>query len=526
MPDAGKRVPLPTSPAARIGAAGTTDTRTIYEKSRPGRRAYSLPRLDLPEPTVEELFPGVELRQRPARLPEVSETELVRHFTNLSTRDYGVSKGTYPLGSCTMKYNPEINERIAALPGFRDLHPYVPDLGGLYPRQTRGILMVLGRLGSWLAEIAGLSATTLQPAAGAHGELTGLLLVRAWQEDHGRHPGTVLIPDTAHGTNPATVVMAGYKPVTVVSDARGNVDLEDLKTKLSDDVAALMLTNPSTLGLFEENIVEIARLVHDAGGLLYYDGANSNAILGRSRPGDMGFDIVHFNTHKTFSTPHGGGGPGAGPIVVRDILEPYLPAPVIVHYAPPGETPPASPMTGYYVLDNERPKSIGKVRSFYGNTMVLLRAYAYIRALGAEGLREVSDAAVLNANYVFAGIRDLFDVPYDRRPLHEFVVSGEPLRAHGVRALDVAKRLLDYGVHPPTTYFPLIVKEALMIEPTETNSKEELDAFIADMRAVMEEAGKTPELLLEAPTTMPVRRLDEVTAARSPVVRQRFPEDE
>jgi glycine dehydrogenase subunit 2 len=505
-----------------MAAVPVGSVRTIYEKSRPGRRAYSLPKLDLPEPTVDELLPGVELRQHPARLPEVSEVELVRHFTNLSTRDYGVSKGTYPLGSCTMKYNPEIDERIAALPGFRGLHPYLPSDWDF----DRGMLTILGRLGRWLAEIAGLSATTLQPAAGAHGELTGLFLVRAWQEDHGRIPGAVLIPDTSHGTNPATVVMAGYKPVTVVSDARGNVDLGDLRAKLSGDVAALMLTNPSTLGLFEENIVEIARLVHDAGGLLYYDGANSNAILGRSRPGDMGFDIVHFNTHKTFSTPHGGGGPGAGPIVVRDILEPYLPVPVIVPVGAAGKASAAASGADEFAFDYDRPRSIGKVRTFYGNAMVLLRAYAYIRALGAEGLREVSDAAVLNANYVFEGIRDLFDVPYDRRPLHEFVVSGEPLRAHGVRALDVAKRLLDYGVHPPTTYFPLIVKEALMIEPTETNSREELDAFIADVRAVVEEARERPELLLEAPRTMPVRRLDEVMAARNPVVRQRFPEDE
>ena len=507
-----------TETPQRAEAAGASPSaspaavRTIYEKSRPGRRAYSLPRTGVPEAALDELFPGVALRGRPARLPEVAEVDLVRHFTELSGRDYGVETGAYPLGSCTMKYNPKVNERVAALPGLRGLHPYEPE--GL----VQGALELMDTLSLWLAEIAGLARATLQPAAGAHGELTGLLLVRAYHEDRSSDPHIVLIPDTAHGTNPASVVMAGYRPVTVPSDACGGIDVDAVRGFVADhpgDIACFMLTNPNTLGLFETEIVEAAQLVHDAGGLLYYDGANSNAVLGRSRPGDMGFDIVHFNTHKTFSTPHGGGGPGAGPVVVRDILEPYLPVPVLKK-------------TGAhrYTLDYDRPRSIGKVRSFYGNFGVMVRAYAYIRALGADGLREVSDAAVLNATYVMAGIRDLFEVPYDRPVMHEFVVSAEPLRQHGVRALDLAKRLLDYGVHPPTTYFPLIVKEALMIEPTETESKDDLDAFVAAVRAVVGEARADPELLKTAPHTMPVGRLDEVAAARNPVLRQRFPGDE
>jgi len=487
------------------------DELTIFEKSRPGRAAFSLPATDLPERLLDELLPGVRLRSRPARLPEVAEVDVVRHFTGLSARDYGVDKGPYPLGSCTMKYNPKINERVAALEGLRGLHPYQPE------DLVQGTLELMDTLSVWLAEIAGLTRATLQPAAGAHGELTGLLLVRAYHEDRGRDPHKVLIPDTAHGTNPASVVMAGYEPVTLPSNARGNIDVDAVRGFVAEhegDIACLMLTNPNTLGLFEEDIVEVARLVHETGGLLYYDGANSNAVLGHSRPGDMGFDIVHFNTHKTFSTPHGGGGPGAGPVVVRDLLEPYLPVPVLKKV---GER--------RYELDYDRPKSIGKMRSFYGNVGVLVRAYTYIRALGADGLREVSEAAVLNATYVMAGIRDLFDLPYDRPVMHEFVVSGGPLREHGVKVLDLAKRLLDHGVHPPTTYFPLIVKEALMIEPTETESREDLDRFVAAVRAVVDEARTDPELLRTAPHTMPVGRLDEVAAARNPVLRQRFPDD-
>jgi glycine dehydrogenase subunit 2 len=365
-----------------------------------------------------------------------------------------------------------------------------------------------------LAEISGLARTTLQPAAGAHGELTGLLVIRAFHEAQGRSRRRIIIPDTAHGTNPASVVIAGYMPVAVPSDSRGGVDLEALEALLDDDVAGLMLTNPNTLGVFDENINEIARLVHEAGGLLYYDGANANAVLGISRPGDMGFDVVHFNLHKTFSTPHGGGGPGAGPVVVSERLTPYLPVPLVEKAG-----------DGHYFLDYDRPHSIGKVRTFYGNFGVLVRAYTYILSLGAEGLQRASEMAVLNANYVLESIRDLFELPFQRRCMHEFVVSATPLREHGVRALDVAKRLLDYGVHPPTTYFPLIVDEALMIEPTETESREDLDRVVDAFRRIVEEARSDPELLRDAPLSMPVRRLDEAEAARHPVLRQRFPDD-
>jgi len=487
------------------------DRRTIYEKSRPGRRASALPVLDVPDTPLDELVPAALLRRAPARLPEVSEIELLRHFTGLSTLNFGVDSGSYPLGSCTMKYNPRVNETIARLDGFAGLHPYQPQ------ELVQGALELMDQLERWLAEIAGLHATTLQPAAGAHGELTGLLVIRAAHLAEGRDPKRVIIPDTAHGTNPASVIMAGFQPVAVRSDARGGVDMDALREIIAGgDIAGLMLTNPNTLGLFDENIVEIARLVHEAGGLLYYDGANANAVLGVSRPGDMGFDVVHFNTHKTFSTPHGGGGPGAGPIVVRDTLVPYLPVPVIVRAE-----------DGRYSLDDDRPQSIGKVRTFYGNFGVLVRAWAYIRGLGPDGLRRVSEMAVLNANYVMQGLRDLLDLPYgDRRCMHEFVASATPLKEDGVRALDVAKRLLDYGVHPPTTYFPLIVDEALMVEPTETECREALDRMIDAFRVIVREAEERPDLLRDAPLTLPVRRLDEVQAARRPIVKQRLDEDE
>ncbi|MFA4965775.1 MAG: aminomethyl-transferring glycine dehydrogenase subunit GcvPB [Thermoleophilia bacterium] len=484
------------------------DRRTIFEKSCCGRRAFSLPALGVPEAPLDDLVPAALRRAAPARLPEVSEVDLVRHFTGLSALNFGVDTGSYPLGSCTMKYNPKVNEVAARLEGFAGLHPYQPEA------LAQGALELMFELGQWLAEIAGLSRTTVQPAAGAHGELTGLLVIRAYHEARGRAPRKVIIPDTAHGTNPASVVIAGCTPVAVPSDPRGGVDLEALRGLLDDDVAALMLTNPNTLGVFDENIVEVARLVHEAGGLLYYDGANANAVLGVSRPGDMGFDVVHFNLHKTFSTPHGGGGPGAGPIVVSEALAPYLPAPLVERTE-----------DGRYFFDHDRPQSIGKVRTFYGNFGVLVRAYTYIVSLGGEGLRRVSEMAVLNANYVLAGVRDLFELPYERRCMHEFVVSATPLKEHGVRALDVAKRLLDYGVHPPTTYFPQIVDEALMIEPTETESREDLDRVIAALRAIVGEAASDPQLLHDAPVSMPVRRLDEAEAARHPVLRQRFPED-
>jgi glycine dehydrogenase subunit 2 len=482
---------------------------TIYERSCCGRRAYSLPALDVPEVPLDELVPAALRRTAPARLPEVSEIDLLRHYTQLSTLNFGVESGSYPLGSCTMKYNPKVNEVASRLEGFSGLHPYQPEA------LVQGALELLYELEQWLAEIAGLSRATLQPAAGAHGELTGLLIMRAYHAAQGRAPKRVIIPDTAHGTNPASVAMAGYQPVSVASDGRGGVDLAALRGLLGDDLAGLMLTNPNTLGLFDENITEIARLVHEAGGLLYYDGANSNAVLGISRPGDMGFDIVHFNMHKTFSTPHGGGGPGAGPIVVRDFLAPFLPVPLIVRAA-----------DGHYAFDFDRPASIGKVRTFAGNFGVLVRAYTYIRALGPDGLRRVSEMAVLNANYVLEGVRDIFDVPFERRCMHEFVASAAPFKDNGVRALDIAKRMLDYGFHPPTTYFPLIVDEALMFEPTETESREDLNRLIAALRAIADEARDDPETLRRAPVTMPVRRLDEALAARRPVLRQRFAEDD
>ncbi|MEE4275637.1 MAG: aminomethyl-transferring glycine dehydrogenase subunit GcvPB [Thermoleophilia bacterium] len=498
------------STSCREEILGREPRLTIFERSRPGRGAASTPAVDVPDRPLDELVPAALRRTRPARLPEVAEVDIVRHFTNLSALNYGVDNGAYPLGSCTMKYNPRVNERAAALEGFRGLHPYQPE------SLAQGALELLHTLEGWLCEVAGLARATLQPAAGAHGELTGLLLMRAAHEARGRAPRRIVIPDTAHGTNPASVIMAGYDPVPVSSDTRGGVDMDRLREIVAEgDIAGLMLTNPSTLGLFEEHILEIAELVHGAGGLLYYDGANSNAVLGISRPGDMGFDIVHFNTHKTFSTPHGGGGPGAGPIVVGEELVPFLPVPTVEKRE-----------DGTYYLDHDRPRSIGKVRTFYGNVGVLVRAYAYIRALGPDGLRRVSERAVLNANYVLAGLRDLFDVPFERRCMHEFVVSATPLREHGVRAMDVAKRLLDHGVHPPTTYFPLIVDEALMVEPTETESRESLDRIVEAFRTVAREAAEDPEMVGGAPHTLPVRRLDEASAARKPVVRQRFPEDE
>jgi glycine dehydrogenase subunit 2 len=495
---------------ATVCRPADSDRTTIYEKSSPGRRAYTLPELGVPEAPAAELVPNALRRSAPARLPEIGEIDLLRHFTGLSTLNYGVDSGSYPLGSCTMKYNPRVNESAARLDGFSGLHPYQPE------SLLQGALELMHELEGWLAEISGLHATTLQPAAGAHGELTGLLVIRAAHLAEGRDPKRVIIPDTAHGTNPASVVMAGFVPAPVSSDPRGGVDIDVLRAIIDEgDIAGLMLTNPNTLGLFDEHITEIARLVHDAGGLLYYDGANANAVLGISRPGDMGFDVVHFNTHKTFSTPHGGGGPGAGPIVVRDSLAPFLPVPLVEM----GED-------GRLFFQYDRPQSIGKVRTFYGNFGVLVRAWTYIRSLGAEGLREVSETAVLNANYVMEGVRELLDLPYgDRRCMHEFVGSATPLKQDGVRALDVAKRLLDYGVHPPTTYFPLIVDEALMIEPTETESREDLDRLIAAFRRIAAEAETDADLLREAPLTMPVRRLDEAGAARHPVLRQRLGDD-
>jgi glycine cleavage system P protein (glycine dehydrogenase) subunit 2 len=477
-------------------------TKLIYERSQPGRRAGMPPRYDLPGPEV----PAELARQAPPRLPEVSELELVRHFTELASRNFGIDTGFYPLGSCTMKYNPRINERLAALPGFRDLHPHQDEDG------AQGALELEWRLQEILAEICGLDAVSLQPAAGSQGELTGLMLIRAYFAERGelelrQH---VVIPDTAHGTNPASVTMAGFELVGVKTDARGNVDVVDLRAKVDDRTAALMLTNPSTLGLFDERIEEIEEIFHGAGALMYYDGANLNAVCGISRPGDMGFDVVHINLHKTFSQPHGGGGPGGGPVVVRALLEPYLPAPVVVRE---GER---------FRLDYERPRSIGRVRGFTGPFGVFVRSYAFIRSYG-PALREMSEVAVLNANYLLTRLREVYELPYDRLCMHEFVLSGRGLkREHGVATLDVAKRLMDYGFHPPTVYFPLVVPEALMIEPTETETLETLDAFADAMLAIAQEAVESPELVRAAPHTRPVRRLDEVRAVKQPVLKYDF----
>ncbi len=426
----------------------------------------------------------------------------MRHFTELSHRTFSIDANFYPLGSCTMKYNPKVNEKASALPGFARLHPLQPD------GTVQGMLELLWGLERMLAEIAGMDAVTLQPAAGAQGELTGILLVRAHHAENGQADrNEVLVPDSSHGTNPATCTLAGYRTVSVRTDKAGGVDLDALKGKLSSRTAAMMITNPSTLGLFEERIREIADLVHAAGGLMYMDGANMNAIQGKTRPGDFGIDVMHFNLHKTFSTPHGGGGPGAGPVACGKVLEPYLPVPKIVREE------------DRYRLDFDAPKSIGKVKSFWGNTGMLVRAYAYLRALGPEGVRRNAEHAVLNANYLLSLLRKTFRPAYDRPCMHEFVLDGTPFRRHEVRTLDVAKRLLDFGFHPPTIYFPLVVPEALMIEPTETESRETLEAFARAMLRIAKEAKTEPETLRKAPHTTPVRRLDEVKAAKEPVVR-------
>ncbi len=494
--------------------AAADDDLTIFERSRPGRRAFVAPRLDVPERPLDELLPRQLRRSEPARLPEVSEPEIVRHYNRLSKRNFDLDTGFYPLGSCTMKHNPKLHERLAALPGHAKLHPLQR------PERAQGALELMWRLQHALSEIAGLPHVSLQPSAGSHGELAGVLLTRAYHEDRGDHRTKVLTPDTAHGTNPATVTMAGYEVVKVGTDEHGNVDLSDLRAKADEDVACLMLTNPSTLGLFETNIEEISRVVHGVGATLYYDGANLNAIMGICRPGDMGFDIVHFNLHKSFTQPHGGGGPGAGPIAVSERIEPYLPRPQVVRRD--GHNGDGA----RYDLDYDRPKSIGRLRGFQGNYGVFVRSYAYIRSLGAPGLRDVSEVAVLNANYLLArlraaGVLKHLPVAYDRICMHEFVLSGAPMKRElQIKTLDLAKRLLDYGVHPPTVYFPLLVDEALLIEPTETETRETLDRFVEILVELLQEAAEDPEVARGAPYDTPVRRLDEAGAARRPVLRQ------
>lgn len=471
----------------------------LFELGKPGRKAIDLPACDVPQ--AENLLPAKYLRVEKAALPEVSQLELMRHYTQLSNRNFGVDTGFYPLGSCTMKYNPKVNEDIARYPGLALLHPLQGE------DTVQGAMEVLFKMEESLAEIAGMAGVTLQPVAGAHGELTGLKLIRAYHRDRGDLARTkVIVPDSAHGTNPASAAMCGMEAVEIKSEADGSIDLEALKAAVGPDTAALMLTNPSTLGLFESKIEAIAKIVHDAGGLLYYDGANSNAIMGIVRPGDMGFDVVHLNLHKTFATPHGGGGPGSGPIGVKERLLPFLPDP---HVEKQGDK---------YVWVKSA-KSIGKVHAFHGNFGVIVRAYAYILTMGAAGLRQTSEDAVLNANYCKKMLSEAFDSPFERFCMHECVLTSKKQKEYGIHTLDIAKRLLDYGYHPPTIYFPLIVEEALMIEPTESESKETLDGFIEAMKKIAQEAAENPEIVHTAPHNTIVSRLDETLAARKPVVR-------
>lgn len=475
--------------------------RLIFEISKPGRQGSSLPAMEVPEYSLDELVPKEYLREEAPNLPEVSEIDAVRHFTELSRLNHGVDTGFYPLGSCTMKYNPKVNEDMARLSGFANIHPYQ------HEDLCQGALELMAKTEQYLAEVAGMSRVTLQPSAGAHGEFTGLMIIRAYHKHRGENRTKVIVPDSAHGTNPATANVCGYKTIQVKSDERGCVDPEALRLAMDEDVAALMLTNPNTLGLFEENIMEIAQIVHEKGGLLYYDGANANAIMGIARPGDMGFDVVHFNLHKTFSTPHGGGGPGSGPVGVKDYLAPFLPNPMVEQ------------KDGKYYLDYDRPQSLGKVHSFYGNFGVVVKAYTYLRALGAVGLKEVSEHAVLNANYLMARLKERFNLPFNRTCKHEFVLNSKNQKPYGVHTLDIAKRLLDYGYHPPTIYFPLIVEEAMMLEPTETESKETLDEFVEIMFKIADEVEQNTDLVKNAPHNTVVGRLDETLAARQPVLR-------
>lgn len=473
----------------------------IFEMSKPGRKAYSLPQCDVPKLNIEDILDKKLIRTEAPNLPEVSELDAVRHFTYVSQMNHGVDSGFYPLGSCTMKYNPKVNETVARFDGFTKIHPYQPE------ETVQGALKLMYDLDEMLGEIAGMDGFTLQPAAGAHGELTGLMIIKAYHKNKGDEKRTkIVVPDSAHGTNPASAAVAGFDIVEVKSNEKGLVDLESLKSVMGDDIAGFMLTNPNTLGLFDENILEISKIVHEAGGLMYYDGANANAILGISRPGDMGFDVVHLNLHKTFSTPHGGGGPGAGPVGVKEFLVPFLPVPIV------------SKNENRYFLDYDRPISIGKIKSFYGNFGVCVRAYAYILSMGPDGLKQVSENAVLNANYIANKLKDVYHLPYDTTCMHECVLSGDWQKAKGVSTLDIAKRLLDFGYHPPTIYFPLIVSEAMMIEPTECESKETLDEFIKAMRQIADEVENNPELVKTAPHTTIVSRLDEAQAARKPVL--------
>lgn len=472
----------------------------IFEKSIPGSNSFSVPNDDL---GVDINIPADIARNDAPILPDVSEIELVRHYTNLSHQTYCVDMGLYPLGSCTMKYNPKIDEWAARLPGFAALHPYQTE------HTVQGALQMMYDLGKMLCEICGMDNFSLQPAAGAHGEMAGIMMIKAYHQKRQDFKRTkMMIPDSAHGTNPATANVVGYDTVEIKSDARGLIDLEDLKAKMNDEIAGLMLTNPNTLGLFEEDIIEIAKVVHDGGGLLYYDGANLNPIMGICRPGDMGFDVVHLNLHKTFATPHGGGGPGSGPVGVKAHLTEFLPIPVV------------QKANDKYAFNYDLPYSIGKVKNFYGNFGVYIKAYTYLKAIGREGVIDAAEQAVLNANYLRHHLRDIYYIPYDRLCKHEFVANSKhQIDLNGVSTMDIAKRLIDYGYHPPTVYFPLIVKEAMMIEPTETESKQSLDDFITTMKTIAKEAAESPQLVLDAPHNTVIKRLDEVSAARNPVVK-------
>ena len=474
----------------------------IFEKSVLGKKAYSLPRVEIPKAKLTDLVPGDYLRTEPAPLPEVSELEIVRHFTRLSRLNYSVDSQMYPLGSCTMKYNPKVNEHLAQQPEWTALHPYQPE------ELSQGILKMLYETQNYLAEISGMDSVSLAPAAGAHGELLGLLLIRAYHLDKGNTKTKIIVPDSSHGTNPSSAHIAGYKVTTIPSGANGEVDIKVLQETIDSETAAVMLTNPNTLGLFETNIKKIAEIVHSYDALLYCDGANLNAVLGRYRPGDMGFDVLHINLHKTFATPHGGGGPGSGPVAVKKILEPYLPVPRIEN------------KKYKYIFSYDNKKTIGKIRTFYGNVGVIAKAYFYIRSLGKQGLKKVSGYSVLNANYLKEKLKETYQLPYDTDCMHEFVLSAnKQLKEHNIRAMDIAKRLLDYGYYAPTVYFPLIVPEALMIEPTETESKSTLDQFVTALLQIDKEVQENPDLLKNAPQHLPVSRLDEVTAARKPNLR-------
>ncbi|NLB53640.1 MAG: aminomethyl-transferring glycine dehydrogenase subunit GcvPB [Syntrophomonadaceae bacterium] len=478
-------------------------TKLIFEKHIAEANTFELPPLEVPEVGLSETVPEHLLRENATVIPEVSEVELIRHYTELSNRAYGVDNGFYPLGSCTMKYNPKINEWASRLPGFAQIHPY-------QPRETvQGAMQILYELGKMLGEITGMDHFTLQPAAGAHGEMAGVMMIKAYHNKRGDFKRTkMMVPDSAHGTNPATANVVGFDVIEIKSNDRGLVDLDDLKAKMSDEVAGLMLTNPNTLGLFEEEIQEIAAVVHEGGGLLYYDGANLNAIMGICRPGDMGFDVIHLNLHKTFATPHGGGGPGSGPVGIKDFLADFLPKPIVIKK---GDS---------YSFDYDRPDSIGRVKNFYGNFGVIVKAYTYIMAVGSEGLKDACQQAVLNANYLRYHLQKKYHIPFDRLCKHEFVITARnQMESNHVATLDIAKRLMDYGYHPPTVYFPLIVKEAMMIEPTETESRERLDSFIAAMDEIAREVRENTQIVLDAPHTTVIGRVDEVTAARSPIVK-------